>query len=82
MGFDKAEYVGKKLRESNFIEIVYISEEHFNKGWEKFLKYKDKKFSFTDCLSFLIMEERGIFESLTFDHHFEQVGYKMYPTSI
>jgi len=29
----------------------------------------------TDCISFVVMEESGITEALTGDHHFEQAGF-------
>ena len=35
----------------------------------------DQEWSVTDCASFKIMEEKGIQESLTNDHHFEQAGF-------
>lgn len=74
---DKAAEVGKLLLSSHTVEMIHISEAHFNKGWGMFLKYRDKGFSFTDCLSFLIVEERGIKEALTFDEHFKQRGIKV-----
>ena len=36
----------------------------------------DKDWSLTDCLSFLVMERRGLTEALTTDHDFEQAGLK------
>ena len=36
----------------------------------------DKSWSLTDCISFVVMAERGITEALTGDHHFEQAGYR------
>lgn len=35
----------------------------------------DKQWSLTDCLSFVVMQEQGLTEALTGDHHFEQVGF-------
>jgi predicted nucleic acid-binding protein len=35
----------------------------------------DKQWSMTDCLSFVVMQDRGIREALTGDHHFEQAGF-------
>ncbi len=35
----------------------------------------DKGWSLTDCLSFHVMQTRGIVQALTADHHFEQAGF-------
>lgn len=36
--------------------------------------YQDKDFSFTDAVSFAVMERLGIRYAFTFDHHFAQYG--------
>ncbi len=36
---------------------------------------QDKEWSLVDCASFVVMQQRGIFEALTSDHHFEQAGF-------
>jgi len=37
---------------------------------------KDKEWSLVDCASILLMQSEGISEALTYDHHFEQAGFK------
>jgi predicted nucleic acid-binding protein len=36
----------------------------------------DKHWSLTDCISFVVMHERGLRRALAFDHHFEQAGFE------
>ena len=40
-----------------------------------FAERPDKDWSLTDCISFVVMQEQGICEALTADHHFEQAGF-------
>jgi hypothetical protein len=37
---------------------------------------RDKDWSLTDCISFVVMNAEGIGEALTADHHFEQAGFE------
>jgi predicted nucleic acid-binding protein len=36
----------------------------------------DKGWSLTDCFSFVVIQERGIRDALTGDHHFAQAGFR------
>ncbi len=57
------------------VEVVPPSESQFNLGLSDYQNRQDKDWSLTDCLSFLVMRERGVNEALTADHHFEQAGF-------
>lgn len=59
-----------------FVEEVPPSRTQFQQALERYEQRLDKDWSLTDCLSFLLMEERGITEALTADHHFEQAGFR------
>lgn len=75
----KAVEVGTLLLESPDILLVEIDKAIFERGWQDFKKYKDKSFSLTDCLSFVVMQNRSIMNALTLDIHFQQVGFQIFP---
>jgi predicted nucleic acid-binding protein len=56
-------------------ELVPPTAELMARGVELYDSRPDKKWSLTDCISFVVMQERGIQEALTGDHHFEQAGF-------
>lgn len=47
------------------------------KGLALFASRNDKEWSLTDCISFVVMEDMGITEALSTDHHFEQAGFQV-----
>lgn len=75
----KAVEIGNRLLESSDIELIEINQTLFNDGWQYFQKYKDKSYSFTDCLSFVVMKKREILTALTLDNHFLQAGFQIFP---
>jgi len=58
------------------VEIVSISEGLYQRGFEVFRRRPDKEWSLVDCLSFVVMQDRGLRDSLTTDDHFEQAGFR------
>jgi len=66
---------GEKLRVSKTVSIIHITTNIEEEAWKIFKKYSDKEFSFTDCTSFVIMNQLKLTEAFTSDHHFEQMGF-------
>lgn len=66
----------KRLRENPAVVIIGPDDTLFELGIELFAARTDKDWSLTDCISFVVMERRGITEALTGDHHFEQAGFR------
>ena len=58
------------------LEVVPASPGLFQRGVALFRARPDKEWSLTDCISFVVMDEKGITEALTGDRHFEQAGFK------
>ena len=42
-------------------------------------KFEDKGFSFTDCISFATMRARDVRRAFTFDRHFREAGFVLWP---
>ena len=70
---------GNILDSTNLIRIETITEIDWDRGWKILEKYDDKKFSFTDCTSFALMERLKIKTAFSFDVHFIQYGFTKIP---
>ncbi|MBI3987097.1 MAG: type II toxin-antitoxin system VapC family toxin [Lentisphaerae bacterium] len=57
--------------------IVWVSPGLFSAAHSFFLKHGDQDYSFTDCISFLVMHEHRIKAALTKDKHFQQAGFEV-----
>lgn len=57
------------------VRIVPVGKKILSSGWDLYRKRLDKDWSLTDCVSFVVMKDRGITDALTGDHHFEQAGF-------
>lgn len=72
----------ESLKTSPFIEIVHVDVRTDKKAWNLLKNRSDKEWSLVDCSSFVVMQERNIFESLATDHHFEQAGFTVLLTDV
>ena len=64
------------LRQHPKAIIVFPDQDLFERGVDLFEKRRDKEWSLTDCISFVVMKKRKIAAALTGDHHFEQAGFQ------
>lgn len=63
------------LTDSPLIEMIWV-DEALHRAAQSYLEARlDKRYSLCDAISFLVMQEYGIAEALTTDHHFEQAGF-------
>jgi uncharacterized protein len=64
------------LLENPDIEVVWVDKALHCKAVGLLLKRPDKNYSLCDAVSFVLMCQRGIIDSLTTDYHFEQEGFR------
>ncbi len=72
----QAEETISVLRSSPYVEVVPASTELFDVGLALFRDRLDKDWSLTDWISIVVMQNNGLLEALTSDHHFEQAGFR------
>jgi hypothetical protein len=58
------------------VEIVPLTDDLFNRAFQLYAQRPDKEWGLTDCVSFVIMQDRGVTVALTPDKHFQQAGYQ------
>ena len=64
---------------TSHLEIQFIDNEVWQAAWEMFQAYEDKQWAFTDCTSFIVMQRQQVWQAFSFDQHFEQAGFRLWP---
>ena len=54
--------------------MEWVSEADFFAAYAPFIRYNDKDWSFTDCVSRAVMSRLNIKSAFAFDVHFRQFG--------
>ncbi|MEH1970358.1 type II toxin-antitoxin system VapC family toxin [Nostoc sp.] len=63
------------VRTAPYINLIYIEPTIDSAAWELLKSREDKAWSLVVSTSFIVMQQLGIKEALTTDHHFEQAGF-------
>lgn len=64
------------LESDETVDVVGFDEALYGRGLALYDARPDKGWSLTDCISFVVMQERSLTEALTGDRHFEQAGFR------
>jgi predicted nucleic acid-binding protein len=67
----------RNLRNAADIQIVPVDATLFDCAVSFYSSRLDKEWGLTDCISFVVMQERDLIQVLTTDHHFEQAGFQI-----
>lgn len=73
---DAAVALLEALERDASIDIVPITKPLYDQALTLFAGQHDKEWGLTDCISFVVMRDRGIAEALTADEHFRQAGFR------
>ncbi len=65
----------RDLADDRRVTIVPPTQDLFAQGIELYAQRRDKEWSLTDCLSFIVMRQYGLTDAPTADRHFEQAVF-------
>ncbi len=63
------------VERSESLRLEWIGPERFHAAASLFRRHGDKEWSFTDCVSFVVMRELRLRDAFTSDQHFRQAGF-------
>ena len=66
----------ESLETDRNVEIVSLTNDLYRQAFNLFRQRQDKEWGLVDCISFVVMQERGITDALTADAHFQQAGFR------
>jgi uncharacterized protein len=58
------------------VEVILLTNSLYGLAFNLFKQRKDKEWGLVDCISFIVMQDRGITDALTADTHFQQAGFR------
>jgi uncharacterized protein len=65
----------RKILTSSRIEVVQCNSDLLELGLDLYEHRPDKEYSLTDCISMIVLQQKGITQVLTHDKHFTQEGF-------
>jgi predicted nucleic acid-binding protein len=79
LGRNAALRVGDELRSGNVADIARATGDDEVAAWGLFRERSDKQYSFTDCISFVMMKRLGIEQAAAIDEDFRREGFLVVP---
>lgn len=64
------------IRISPAVQVEYVTPDLEEATLRRLQQFTDKRWTLCDAVSFLLMEQQGICDALTTDHHFTQAGFR------
>ncbi len=72
--FQRALVVGPSLLGGELCSLEFVTRGDVENAWNVFSTHQDKGWSFTDCVSRVVMERLQVTIAVAFDEHFRQFG--------
>ena len=80
LGHNVASRVGEGIRRGSVADLARATTHDEATAWDLFRERADKQYSFTDCVSFVMMKRLGIERVAAFDDDFRREGFVVLPS--
>ncbi|HRC84649.1 MAG TPA: PIN domain-containing protein [Thermoanaerobaculia bacterium] len=77
LGHEVARQVGEALLDPGLTDLVRVQSQDEAAAWQLFEARPDKRYSFTDCTSFVLLRRLGKPAVAALDDHFRQEGFEV-----
>ena len=72
--FERAVHLGEALFSQDIAQLAWVTPDDVRNAWDVFREFQDKEWSFTDCVSYVVISRREIQTAFAFDADFRQFG--------
>jgi predicted nucleic acid-binding protein len=72
--FQRALEIGPQILHGQVCDLEPVTLLDVEAAWRVYSSYRDKDWSFTDCVSRAVMDRLGVDTAFSFDEHFRQFG--------
>ncbi len=79
LGKKPAQAVGEALLDAREVDLIRLTVDVETNAWRMFCKRAEKHYSFTDCMSFILMKRLGIEIAASLDDDFSAEGFRTVP---
>ena len=79
IGHATAVRMAETLLSGREMELVHVSRDQEQRALDLLRRHGDKRYSFTDATSFVVMRDRESMEAFTFDADFTRAGFVTLP---
>lgn len=79
LGSNVARTFGNELLSGRLARLVTVTRGDEARAWEIFVRYRDKRFSYTDCTTFAAMRRLGMETAIAIDEDFRAFGLACLP---
>lgn len=72
--YQRALCIGESLLAGRIARLEWVVPADVQAAWRTYSRFRDKEWSFTDCVSIAVMKRLGIDQAFAFDTHFRQLS--------